>query len=222
MDRRKYIAEMVGTFALVFAGCGAIVVNEISGGAITHVGISAAFGLVVLAMIYAIGDVSGAHLNPAVTVGFWISRRFASRHVLPYIASQLAGAISASLVLHLIFPESTTLGMTQPHVAPAAAFVIEALLTFFLVFVIMHVATGGKEKGLMAGIAIGCTVALDALVGGPVTGASMNPARSLAPAVVFGRLDGLWLYIAAPLVGSLAAVATWRITAEPAAASERA
>jgi aquaporin Z len=199
---RRYIAELIGTFALVFAGTGAIVINDVSGGAITHVGIALTFGLVVMAVIYAIGDISGAHLNPAVSFGFWVSRRFPGRSVLPYIISQCSGALLASLTLRLLFMEHPTLGSTLPAGPAAQSFVMEILLTGFLIFVILNVSSGAKEKGLMAGIAVGAVVGLEALFAGPISGASMNPARSFAPALLSGNLSSLWIYIAAPILGS--------------------
>jgi aquaporin Z len=208
---RNYIGEFIGTFALVFAGTGAIVINEFSGGAITHPGIAITFGLVVMTLIYAVGDISGAHLNPAVTVAFWVARLLPGREVLPYILSQIAGGVSASLVLRLTFPENATLGATLPALTPLGAFVFELLLTFVLMFVIIHVSTGAKEKGLMAGVAIGGTVALEAMFAGPATGASMNPARSLAPALVSGYLAHLWIYVTAPFVGAALAVLTCQL-----------
>jgi aquaporin Z len=211
---RKLAAELVGTFILVFAGTGAIVINDASAGTVSHVGIALTFGLVVLAMIYAVGDVSGAHLNPAVTLGFFTARRFEARSVLPYIGSQCLGAILASLVLRLMFPASATLGATLPVGNAVQSFVLEAILTFILMFVILSVSTGPKEKGVMAGIAVGAVIALEALFAGPISGASMNPARSLAPAVVSLRLDSLWIYLTAPVLGALASVAACRCVQE--------
>lgn len=202
----KYISEFIGTFALVFAGTGAIIVNDLANGAVSHVGISLTFGLIVMAMIYSIGDISGAHLNPAVTFSFWVKRSFPGRQVLPYVVSQCAGAISASATLHYLFAQHPTLGATLPSGTPMQSFVLEIIMTFFLVFVILNVATDAKEKGLMAGVAIGATVALDALFGGPVSGASMNPARSLAPALMSGHIESLWVYLTAPFIGGLLAV----------------
>lgn len=199
---RKYIAELIGTFALVFAGTGAIIINDVSGGVITHVGIALTFGLVVMAVIYAIGDISGAHLNPAVSFGFWVSRRFPGRSVLPYIISQCSGALLASLTLRLLFMEHPTLGSTLPAGAAVQSFVMEIILTGFLIFVILNVSSGAKEKGLMAGIAVGAVVGLEALFAGPISGASMNPARSLAPALLSWNLNVLWIYITAPILGS--------------------
>lgn len=210
MLARKCLAESIGTFALVFAGTGAVVVNDVSGGAVTHVGVALTFGLVVMAMIYAVGDVSGAHFNPAVSVGFWMARRFPGRHVAPFVASQLAGAVAASVALRLLFPEHPTLGMTLPAGSETQSFVLEVILTFFLMFVIINVATGSKEQGIMAGAAIGATVGLEALFAGPICGASMNPVRSIAPALVAGDLGSLWVYLSASFLGAvLAVVAYW-------------
>jgi aquaporin Z len=164
------------------------------------------FGLIVLAMVYAVGDVSGAHLNPAVTVGFTVAGRFPLRSVGPYIAAQCAGALLASSALWFLFPQSTTLGATLPAGPALQSFVLEVILTLFLMFVALSVATGAKERGLMAGVAVGSVVALEALFAGPVSGASMNPARSLAPAVVLGTLEHLWVYLSAPVAGALCAV----------------
>ena len=208
-------AEAFGTFALVFAGTGAIVVNETSGGAITHAGIAVTFGLIVLAMIYAIGDVSGCHLNPAVTMGFYAARRFEGRMVVPYLLSQCAGAILASITLRLMFPASSTLGATNPADGAIQSFVMEFLLTLILMFVILSVSIGAKEKGMLAGVAIGAVIALEAMFAGPVSGASMNPARSLAPALVSMRLDNLWIYLVAPIMGAVASVAICRCIQGP-------
>jgi aquaporin Z len=204
--RRKLAAECFGTFALVFAGTGAVVVNASSGGQVTHVGVALTFGLVVLTMIYAVGDVSGAHLNPAVTLGFVLAGRFPARDAVPYALAQLAGALSASLLLRASFPDHPTLGATLPAGSALQSFVFEAVLTLVLMFVILSVATGAKERGLLAGVAVGAVVALEALFAGPVSGASMNPARSLAPAVVSGTLDHLWVYLVAPPLGAGLAV----------------
>lgn len=209
-DTRMLAAEAFGTFALVFAGTGAIVINEISGGAVTHVGIAVTFGLIVLAMIYAVGDVSGCHLNPAVTLGFYAARRVEGRLVAPYILAQIGGALLASLMLKLMFPSSDTLGATEPAGGTMQSFALEFVLTLILMFVILNVSAGPKEKGLMAGVAIGAVIGLEAMFAGPVSGASMNPARSLAPALVSMRLGHLWLYIAAPILGAVASVAVWR------------
>jgi aquaporin NIP len=203
----KYISEFIGTFALVFAGTGAIIINDISGGAVTPLGIGIVFGLIIMTMIYALGEISGAHFNPAVSFGFYLAKRLSLRELMPYMISQVFGALSASLLLHIIFPQHQGLGVTIPHYVSAGGdFCLEALLTFFLMFVIIHVAQGAKEKGLMAGVAIGGMIALEAIFAGPVTGASMNPARSLAPAIISGHLDSVWVYLTAPFLGSAVAV----------------
>jgi aquaporin Z len=212
---RALAAELFGTFALVFAGTGAIVINEVHGGAVTHVGVALTFGLVVLALIYALGEVSGAHLNPAVTLGFFLARRFPASRVPPYALSQCAGALLASLLLRLLFLDNTTtLGATRPAGPAVQSFVLEAVLTLLLMFVILSVSTGAKEKGVMAGVAVGAVIALEALFAGPACGASMNPARSLAPAVVSLRLDHLWIYLSAPPLGAALAVLACRCVHE--------
>lgn len=208
--RQRLAAELFGAFALVFAGTGAIVINQVAGGAVTHVGIALTFGLVALAMIYALGDISGAHLNPAVTLGFVAARRFPVAEAPAYIASQCAGAFAASALLRGMFPESRFLGATLPAGPAAQSFVLELMLTALLMFVILNVSTGAKEKGITAGVAVGAVIALEALFAGPISGASMNPARSLAPAVVSGHLEHLWVYLAAPALGALLAVAACR------------
>jgi aquaporin Z len=215
--RRACVAEAIGTFALVFAGTGAIVVNDFSGGAVTHVGVALTFGLVVMAMIYAVGDVSGAHLNPAVTLGFWLSRRFPGRSVGPYVLSQLAGALAASALLRIMFGARAALGATFPAGPAVQSLVMETVLTALLMFVILRVSTGSKELGTMAGIAIGGVVGLEAMFAGPVCGASMNPARSIAPALVAWQPHALWVYLVGPIVGAGLAVTAWRMTSGPAA-----
>jgi aquaporin Z len=202
---KKLYAEFFGTFALVFAGTGAIVVNHFSNGAVTHPGIALTFGLIVLAMIYTFGDVSGAHFNPAVTIGFAVARGFPWSEVPRFIGAQLLGAFSASLLLRVLFPENPTLGATLP----------EVILTFLLMLVILNVSTGAKEKGITAGIVVGATIALEAMFAGPVCGASMNPARSLAPALVSGHPEHLWIYLAAPILGALLAVPACRAVRGP-------
>jgi len=211
---RKYIAEYIGTFVLVFAGTSAIVVNDITGGMISHLGIAIVFGLVVAAMIYTLGDISGAHINPAVTLAFWYARRLPGAAVLPYITSQILGAISASIMVYVLFSGHPTLGATLPTGTSLQSFVLEVLLTFILMLTIINVATGSKEKGTIAGIAIGGVVAFEALFAGPVSGASMNPARSIGPALVSGRIEELWIYILAPVVGALLAVVCCRCVRE--------
>jgi Glycerol uptake facilitator and related permeases (Major Intrinsic Protein Family) len=207
-------AELIGTFALVFAGTGAIVINETSGGAVTHVGVALTFGLVVLAMIYSVGDISGAHLNPAVTLGFVAARRFPLGSAMGYIASQCVGAFSASGVLRLLFPQNVTLGTTVPAGSAIQSFVLELILTAILMFTILGVSTGAAEKGITAGIVVGAVIGLEAMFAGPICGASMNPARSLAPAVVSGHTSSLWIYIIAPIVGALVGVIGCRAVRE--------
>lgn len=211
---KKLLAEFFGTFCLVFAGTGAIIVNDVTGGSISHVGVALTFGLIVLVMIDALGDISGAHLNPAVTLGFFAARRFDGREVIPYVGSQLAGAFAASGLLRVLFPEHATLGATLPAGSEAQSFILEFVLSGILMFVILSVSTGSKERGLTAGIAIGALIALEALFAGPISGASMNPARSLAPAVVGLHLSSLWLYVVAPICGALVAVAGCRCIRE--------
>jgi aquaporin NIP len=198
---KKLVAEFLGTFCLVFAGTGAIVIDAVSGGSVSHVGVALTFGLIVLAMIYAIGDISGAHINPAVTIAFFAARRFEAGCVVPYVASQCAGAFMASVVLRFLFPQSPTLGATAPAGSTMQSFMLEIILTALLMFVILSVSTGAREKGITAGIAVGAVIALEAMFAGPICGASMNPARSLAPALVSGHLGGLWIYLVAPVLG---------------------
>lgn len=207
---RRSIAEIIGTFALVFCGTGAIVIDNASGGAVSHVGIALTFGLIVMAMIYGLGEISGAHLNPAVSIAFALAGRLPVSAMGFYIVSQLTGAFLASLTLRLLFPTDLLLGATLPAGAVMQSFVLEVILTFFLMLVIMGVSTGPKEQGLFAGIAIGSVVLLEAMFAGPVCGASMNPARSLAPAVVSGHHEHLWLYLTAPVVGAAAAIPIWK------------
>lgn len=208
----KLAAEFFGTFALVLAGTGAIVIDAVRDGAIGHVGIALTFGLIVMVMIYAVGDVSGAHFNPAVTLGFWAAGRLPARQVPRYVLAQLCGAMVASLTLLLLFGNVKSLGATLPAATVWQSFTLEALLTALLMYVILHVSTGPKEVGMMAGIAIGGTIGLEAMFAGPISGASMNPARSIAPAVVSGNITALWAYIVAPSLGSLLAVPAWRLT----------
>jgi aquaporin Z len=203
---QKSIAELIGTYGLVFFGTGAIVVDELYGGIITHVGVSISFGIVVMAMIYSFGEFSGAHINPAVTIGFWVAGKFPAKAVIPYLSAQIAGGILASATLYLLYPDHPDLGSTLPSGSALQSFVIEFILTFFLMLVILRVSHGSKETGTMAAIAIGGTVLIEALVGGPISGASMNPARSIGPGLVSTHVQSLWLYIAAPIVGAILAV----------------
>lgn len=207
---KKYIAEAIGTFALVFCGTGAIIIDQETKGTVSHVGIAITFGLIVMAMIYALGNISGAHLNPAVSIAFAVAKRFPAKQLLPYIVSQIAGAVLASLILKFLFPANDFLGSTIPQGVPLQSFVIEFLLTFFLMLVIINVATGSKEQGMFAGLAIGSTVLLEAMFAGPISGASMNPARSLAPAIISGHIEHLWIYLTATIIGAAAAIPLWK------------
>jgi aquaporin Z len=207
---KKYVAELLGTFIMVFCGTGAMVIDQQSGGAVTHVGVAITWGLVVMSLIYALGEVSGAHMNPAVSIAFTVAGRFDRKQLLPYIISQLTGALLASLTLKLLFPVNNFLGATLPAGSALQSFILELLLTFFLMLVILNVATGSKEQGLFAGIAIGSVVGLEAMFAGPICGASMNPARSVAPALVSCHLENLWLYILAPVMGAGIAVPFWK------------
>jgi aquaporin Z len=208
---KQLAAEFLGIYILMFCGTGAAIVNVVHNGVITHLGVAISFGLVVMAMIYTFGDKSGAHINPAVTIAFAVQKVFPARKVLPYILAQLAGALAASVTLKFLFPQSVTLGATLPAGSQMQSLILEFLLTFFLMLTIVHVAEGGKEKGLFAGIAIGSVILIEALFAGPVSGASMNPARSIAPAVVSGNLAALWIYILAPVAGALFAIFVHRI-----------
>lgn len=203
---KKLLAECLGTFTLVFAGTGAIVINQVAGGVIGHAGIALTFGLVVMAMIHTFGDVSGAHLNPAVTTAFAAAGRFSWREVPGYIGAQIVGALAASLLLRVLFPKAATLGATLPAGSAMQSFVLEIVLTAVLMLTILSVSTGAKEKGITAGIAIGGVIALEAMFAGPICGASMNPVRSLAPALVSGELSSLWIYLAGPMIGALIAI----------------
>lgn len=207
---KKYIAETIGTFALVFCGTGAVIIDQDTGGSVSHVGIAITFGLIVMVMIYALGNISGAHLNPAVSIAFSVAKRFPLKQVIPYITSQIIGALLASLVLRLLFPNNTFLGATMPHGTEWQSFILEMILTFFLMLVIINVATGSKEQGMFAGLAIGSTVLLEAMFAGPICGASMNPARSLAPAIVSGHFEHLWIYLTATIIGGITAIPIWK------------
>ncbi len=207
---RKYVAELLGTFALVFCGTGAIVINQQTNGAVSHVGIAITFGFIVMAMIYTLGSISGAHFNPAVTIAFTLAKRFELKQVLPFIISQLSGAILASLTLKYLFPSNETLGATLPAGTEMQSFILELILSFFLMLVIINVATGSKEQGMFAGLAIGSTVLLEAMFAGPVCGASMNHARSISPAIISGHTEHLWIYIVATILGAALAIPIWK------------
>ena len=207
---RTLAAEFTGAFALVFAGCGAIMVNAQTGGALGQVGIAITFGLVIAAMIYATGHISGAHLNPAVTFAFALTRHFPRRRLLAYWMAQCAGALAAAAILRSSLGDIAHVGATVPSGSDGQAFLWELLLTFFLMFVITAVATHTRAVGEAAAIAIGATVGLDAMFGGPISGASMNPARSLGPALVSGELGSLWVYLTAPFLGAVLAALVYQ------------
>lgn len=217
MDRslplaRRAAAEGLAAFALVFAGCGAIIANRQYHGALGSVGISLVFGLVIMVMVYATGHLSGAHINPSVTIAFTLTRHFSPRDAVAYIAAQLTGATLAALVLLGVWPSKPAdLGATVPTVAVGSAFLYEAILTAFLMFVIMAVATDTRAVGAAAAIAIGGVIGLDALFGGPVTGASMNPARSFGPALVSGTWTDFWIYVAGPVIGAAAGAFAYQL-----------
>jgi aquaporin NIP len=215
---QRLVAECLGTFALVFAGCGAIMVDARTH-ALGHLGVALSFGLVIMIMISALGHVSGAHFNPAVTAGFALGRHFPLRLVLPYWAAQVAGGLAAALLLRSSLGRDGGLGATTPSGSTGQAFLWEAVLTAFLMLVILAVATDTRAQGQLAALAIGATVGLDALFGGPITGASMNPARTIAPAIAGGPTTALWVYLTAPLLGAAASTALYRYlaTREPAA-----
>lgn len=209
---KNYIAEFLGTFTMVFCGTAAMVVNDLTG-VITHPGVAITWGLIVMGMIYAFAEISGAHFNPAVTIAFSYAKKFPWKEAPKYILSQCLGAIVASLLVYMLWPASDTLGATIPAASFGIwkAFILEFLLTFFLMLVIINVSTGSKETGIMAGAAIGGIVLLEAMFAGPMTKASMNPARSLGPALVSGNLSELWLYIVAPVLGAIAAIFCFKL-----------
>jgi aquaporin NIP len=213
---RAVAAEMIGTFVLVFAGTGAIVSNGLSGGALGHVGVALAFGLAIMVMVYATGHISGAHFNPAVTLAFALVRHLPARRVIPYIAAQVSGALLGSLAVRTLVGSAAGLGVTHPSNGGLSGAVFEGLLTGVLMFVIMAVATDVRAVGQAAAIAIGGTVALEALFAGPITGASMNPARSIGPAIVAGDYADLWVYIAGPILGGVLGALIYRALRTPA------
>lgn len=213
---RALWAEFIGTFLLVFAGTGAIIVNSASAGAVTQVGIALAFGLAVAIGICGLAEFSGAHFNPAVTIGLAIAGRFAWARVPAYIVAECAGAVSASRLLRVLFPRDVTLGATLPFAGVGIAFGFEVVMTFFLVFTIVSVARAESPFTGLAPLAIGGAVALNALFGGPISGASMNPARSLGPALVTGNWTAQWIYWTAPIAGAVIAAACFSLLRVPA------
>lgn len=212
-DVKTWLAEFTGTYALIFFGCGSIVINDTHGGPLGHLGISIVFGLIILVMIKTYGELSGAHFNPAVSIAFWLAGLFPLRKVPAYILSQSLGAIAAGYTLLLFYPGHETLGATYAKTGDwLPAFAMEFILSFFLMLVILHVATGSKLQRSFAALAIGMTVLLEAAVGGPLSGASMNPARSIGPALAAGFYTDLWIYIAAPVLGAAFSILFWKIT----------
>ena len=209
--KREAVAEGIGTFCLVFAGTGAVMVNAIDNGSVTHLGVSFVFGAVVAAMIYCLGHISGAHFNPAVTLAFWTSGFFPKRLVIPYIFAQIIGAISASAFLLIILGKFADMGATLPLIGNwLQSFVLELVLTFILMFVIFGSGLDRRAPVGFAGLAIGLTVGLEAAFMGPITGASMNPARSFGPALVGGIWQYHWLYWVAPIMGAQLAAIIYR------------
>lgn len=209
---KAYIAECIGTFALVFCGTGAIVINDVSKGMVSHPGVAITFGLIVMVMIYAFRSTSGAHINPAVSIAFSLTDRFDKKQLIGYIIAQVIGALLASILLRLLFPEHPTLGITTPSGSWYQTFILEVILTFLLMIVILFVSQNRSIEHFTA-IAVGGIILLEALFAGPITGASMNPARSIAPALVSGRIDQLWIYIVAPVIGACLGTLTWKAMA---------
>ena len=209
---KRSAAEAIAAFCLVFAGCGAIISNDRSHGSIGAVGVGLTFGFVIMAMVYATGHISGAHINPAVTIAFTVTRHFSVRNAIAYIGSQLVGATSAALILWAIWPSKPAhLGASLPTIGPGGAVVYEGVMTAILMFVIMAVATDTRAIGSGAAIAIGGAIALDALFGGSITGASMNPARSFGPALVSGAWNDFWIYVVGPVVGACAGAIAYQV-----------
>lgn len=211
---KKILAEYLATFMLLFVGTGVVIVNQQTNGVVGLQGIATVWGFIIIALIYAFGDVSGTHINPAVTVAFALDKRFEWKDVPAFLVAQFAGAISASLLLKFLFPDNQTLGITRPVGSISQSFVLEVVMMFILMMVILRVSTGAKEKGITAGIAIGGTVWLLVLFGGPISGTSLNPARSFAPALVTLNFESLWIYLTAPVLGSVSAVLVHRLFTE--------
>ncbi len=212
---RRYFAETIGTFILIFAGTGSVIVNHQTNGVLGLLGIAVTWGMVVSAMIYTFGNTSGAHLNPAVTLSFWMVKLFKGKDVIPYLVCQLIGAFAASLALKFLFPDETSLGETKPAGTPMQSFVLEIIMGFILMIVILFTSQGAKETGILAGLAIGGTILVLVLFGGPISGTSLNPTRSLAPAIVTGKhLEHLWIYLTAPFIGMFGAGIVWGVMKE--------
>lgn len=206
---KKYVAELLGTFMLVFCGTGAIVINDVSEGVVGHGGVAVTFGLIVAAVIYAFGSLSGAHINPAVSIAFSVVGLFRKKDILPFVLAQITGAILASLTLQILFPSHQSLGGTLPSGSYFQSFVLELILTYMLMLVILFVSQQEGTKQF-TGFVVGGVVLLEAWFAGPICGASMNPARSIGPAIVSGNFSALYLYIFAPVTGAIAASFTWK------------
>jgi len=206
---RSYLSEFIGTFILIFFGTGAIMVDAYTAGLLGHMGICVCFGLIILVLIYTIGDISGAHLNPAVSFGFFLSKLLSFKDMFWYIIFQFAGAIAASFLLKYLTLDVGVLGETIPKVSEFRAFLLESIISFVLMFVIVNLSYGSKQKGITSGIAVGSTIIFTVLIAGPLTGASMNPARSLGPALASMNFTALWVYMTAPFVGTGIAVAVY-------------
>lgn len=213
-DHQRLIAESVGTFGLIFVGCGAIMVDATSG-RLGHLGVAVAFGLAVSTLIVTFGHISGAHFNPAVTIGLWLRKGLVGRLVVPYLAAQLVGAVAAALALRAALGDVGDLGATVPSAGAWRSFVVEVALTTMLLAVILMVVSDPRASSHTAALVIGGTIAMAALMGGPISGASMNPARTLGPAIAGGPVDGLWIYLTAPFLGALLAVALARLLHPP-------
>jgi aquaporin NIP len=212
---QKVGAELIATFILVFGGCGAVMVDVKSGGQVTHVGVALAFGLVITVMIYAVGHISGAHMNPAVTIAFATARHFPWKQVPAYLGAQITGAIASAYVLRLILNNDASEGASLPAGSNAQSLILEIIITFILMFVISAVATDTRAVGELAGIAVGGTIALNALMAGPISGASMNPARSLGPAIASSNYKSIWVYIVGPIVGAVAGALVYNLIRLP-------
>ena len=210
---KKYIAELIGTFALVFCGTGAIVINDVADGTVSHVGVAITFGLIVTVMIYTFGNISGAHINPAVSIAFSFTDKFEKKQLIGYIIAQLFGAFLASGMLRFLFMGHENLGATLPRGDWQQTFILEIILTYLLMLVILFVSQN-KSSSQFTGLVVGATVMLEAMFAGPITGASMNPARSISPAIVSGNISELWIYITAPIIGAVLASLTWNIMKE--------
>ena len=217
---KKLLAEAFGTLCIVFAGTGAIVLNDLSG-AVFHMEVALIFGLAVFAMIFALGDISGAHFNPAVTIGLYLARRITGKTIMPYILSQITGALIASILLRLLFPAHETLGSTIPTGSLAKSWILESILTAGLIYVVLTVTKSDRNNRVTAAMAIGGTVALAALFAGSISGASMNPARSFGPAIISGNIEVLWLYFTAPMFGAAIAVLLCACSKEPGCCSRK-